>query len=89
MEVCPSNRMPLHKLMTITIQWSSVVCFNFTIISACDLIFLGSVDVATLGSDAQLTQTVQQLQTLDLSSMNVVTITVSREGITLQENVNG
>ncbi len=56
---------------------------------ACDLIFLGSVDVATAGSDAVLAQTVQQLQSLDLSSMNVVTIAVSREGVTLQENVNG
>lgn len=51
--------------------------------------YLGSVDVATPGSDALLSQTVQQLQSLDLSTMNIVTITVSREGIMLQENVNG
>ena len=61
----------------------------FSIILACDLIYVGSVDVANSGSDSLLSQTVQQLQSLDLSAMNIVTITVSREGITLQENFNG
>lgn len=61
----------------------------FIVFPACDLIYLGSVDVASAGSDTLLSQTVQQLQSLDLSAMNIVTITVSREGITLQENVNG
>ena len=56
---------------------------------ACDLVYLGSVDVNTPGNDSLLTQTVQQLQSLDLSTMNIVTITVSRDGVTLQENVNG
>ncbi len=56
---------------------------------ACELIYLGSVDVPTSGSDVLLAKTVQQLQGLDLSTMNIVTITVSREGVTLQEDFNG
>ncbi len=55
----------------------------------CDLVYVGSVDVGTPGTESLLSQTVQQLQSLDLSTMNIVTITVSREGVTLQENVNG
>ena len=61
----------------------------FSLSLACDLIYLGSVDVSSAGSDSLLTQTVQQLQSLDLSTFNIVTITVSREGITLQEANNG
>ncbi len=56
---------------------------------ACDLVYLGSVDVSSAGSDALLAQTVQQFKSLELSSMNIVTFKASRDGITLTDNVNG
>ena len=67
---------------------TTVLCVLF-VLTACELIYLGSVDVPSAGSDVLLSKTVQQLQGLDLSTMNIVTITVSREGITLHEDLNG
>ena len=54
-------------------------------IAACILHLLGIVDVATPGSDSLLAQVVEQLLSLDLSTTSVVTMAVSREGITVHE----
>ena len=58
-------------------------------LTACDLVSLGRVDVFGPGSEALLAQTVQQIKSLELSTMNIVTFKASKEGITLTDNVNG
>ena len=58
-------------------------------LTACDLVSLGSVDVPGPGSDALLAQAVQQIKSLELSTMNIVTFKASKEGIALTENING
>ena len=62
---------------------------TFLSLTACDLVYLGSVDVPGLGNEALLAQTVQQMKNLELSTMNIVTFKASKEGITLTDNVNG
>ena len=56
--------------------------------SACDLVYLGSVDVAGPGSEVMLAQTVQQRKSLDIS-VSVVNFKASKEGITISDNING
>lgn len=56
--------------------------------TACDLIYLGSLDVEGPGSEVALAQTVQQMKSLDIS-VSVVTFKASKEGITISYNVNG
>ena len=41
------------------------------------------------GSDQLLSLTIQQLKSLELSTMNIVTFKAAKEGITLTDNVNG
>ena len=47
------------------------------------------MDVPGPGNEALLAQTVQQMKSLELSTMNIVTFKASKEGITLTDNVNG
>ena len=61
----------------------------FPTFTACELVYLGSVDVPWPGSEALLAQTVQQMKSLELSTMHIVTFKASKEGITLTDNVNG
>ena len=56
--------------------------------AACDLVYLGSVDVTGPGSEVVLGQTVQQRKSLDIS-VSVVTFKASKEGITISDNVSG
>ena len=55
---------------------------------ACDLVYLGSVDVAGPGSEQLLAHTVQQRKSLDIS-VSIVTFKASKEGITISDNING
>ena len=57
--------------------------------AACDLVYLGSVDVPSAGSDALLAETVQQLKSLELSTTSIVTFKASKDGITLTDTING
>ena len=55
----------------------------------CELVYLGSVEVSGPGSEAVVRETVEQLKTLGLSTMNIVTFKASMNGITLMDNING
>ena len=61
----------------------------FPTFTACELVYLGSMDVPGPGSEALLVQAVQQMKSLELSTMNIVTFKASEEGITLTHNVYG
>ena len=61
----------------------------FHTFTAWDLVSLGNVDVPGPGSDALLAQAVQQMKSLELSTMKIVFFKASKEGITLTDNVNG
>lgn len=63
---------------------STCVC----VYTACDLVYLGSLDVAGPGSEVELAQTVQQMKSLDVS-VSVVTFKAAKEGITISGNVSG
>ena len=73
------------------------ICFLFILLSfvikhmyaaACDLVYLGSVDVPGPGSDVLLANTVQQRKSLDIS-VSIVTFKAAKEGITISDNVSG
>lgn len=53
---------------------------------ACNLIYLGSMDVISPGSDRLLAESVQLMKSLDPPSVNIVTFKASKEGITLTES---
>ena len=56
--------------------------------AACDLVYLGSVDVPGPGSEVMLAETVRQRKSLDIS-VSVVTFKAAKEGITISDNVSG
>ena len=56
--------------------------------AACDLIYLGSVDVTGPVSEVTLAETVQQRKSLNIS-VSVVTFKASKEGVTISDNING
>ena len=56
---------------------------------ACDLVYLGSVEVLGPGTEEVVRETVEQLKTLGLSTMNIVTFKASTNGITLTDDING
>ena len=61
----------------------------FHTFTACDLVSLGNVAVPGPGSDALMAQAVQQMKSLELSTMRIVTFKASMESIIFTDNVNG
>ena len=57
--------------------------------AVCELVYLGSVEVSGPGSESVVRETVEQLKTLGLSTMNIVTFKASMSGITLTDDING
>ena len=55
----------------------------------CELVNLGSMEVSGPGSESVVRETVEQLKTLGLSTMNTVTFKASVSGITLTDDING
>ena len=53
------------------------------------MVYLGSVEVSGPGSESVVRETVEQLKTLGLSTMNIVTFKASMNGITLTDDING
>ena len=58
-------------------------------LTVCELVYLGSVEVSGPGSESVVRETVEQLKTLGLSTMNIVTFKASMNGITLTDDING
>ena len=56
--------------------------------AACDLVYLGSVDVSGPGSAVTLAEAVKQRKLLDIS-VSVVTFKAAKEGLTVSDNISG
>ncbi len=57
--------------------------------TACNLVYLGSVDLPDPGDEQTVAYSVEQLRSMDSLSMNIVTFKASRDGVTLTDNING
>ena len=62
---------------------------SFLPFTVCELVYLGSVEVSGPGSESVVRETVEQLKTLGLSTMNIVTFKASMSGIMLTDDING
>jgi len=56
---------------------------------ACDLVYVGGVDVAGPGSAALLSSAVQQFKALQLNTTNIVNFKATKNGIIITDIVNG
>lgn len=56
---------------------------------ACDLVYVGGVDVAGPGSAALLSSAVQQFKALQLNTTNIVNFKATKDGIIITDVVNG
>ncbi|XP_065889210.1 tensin-2-like isoform X2 [Dysidea avara] len=57
--------------------------------AACDLVYVGGVDVAGPGSAALLSSAVQQFKALQLNTTNIVNFKATKNGIIITDIVNG
>lgn len=56
---------------------------------ACDLIYLGSMEVAQPTGDAFIGQAAQQMKDLELMSVSIVNFKASKSGITITDSSTG
>ena len=81
LSICMYACMCMHTCMC------KYVCVVFSI--ACDLVYVGGVDVAGPGSAALLSSAVQQFKALQLNTTNIVNFKATRDGIIITDVVNG
>ena len=67
----------------------SIVCHCLCMHIACDLVYVGGVDVAGPGSAALLSSAVQQFKALQLNTTNIVNFKATKNGIIITDIVNG
>ena len=75
--------MYVYSIITGEFEMSFLSC------TECELVYLGSIDVSGPGSESVVRETVEQLKTLRLSTMNIVTFKASMSGITFTDNISG
>lgn len=63
--------------------------YSVVFIVACDLVYVGGVDVAGPGSAALLSSAVQQFKALQLNTTNIVNFKATKDGIIITDVVNG
>ena len=56
---------------------------------ACDLVFLGTIEVSCPVGDIMIGDAVQQLKALDLPTITVINFKASANGITVTDNASG
>ena len=79
-----------HCVCTMYMCMHVLPCISFCIhyhipVAACDLIYLGSMDVGGPGNESVLAETVQLMKGLP-PNINIVTFKASKDGITLTDN---
>jgi len=73
-----------------TSESDKCACMSIIVITvACDLVYVGGVDVAGPGSAALLSSAVQQFKALQLNTTNIVNFKATKDGIIITDIVNG
>ena len=85
--VCVYMYVCMPVCVCILLSVSICVCVVFSI--ACDLVYVGGVDVAGPGSAALLSSAVQQFKALQLNTTNIVNFKATKDGIIITDVVNG